>query len=210
MSKEKTMTDAMGREIPVKYVPKYDRDNDRIVQRIFERFRKARAVLEDVMIDTLEDLNAVRGVREKNDRKAEGAKGNICTTSFDGNIKVECRVRYEIALDDRVAQARELMLEYVNDALGKVVNNEAKQALLPLVQDAFKETSTGRLSMARVMSLLRVNITAPKWLEARKLLVESMKGTRGKSYIIVSQRPDRNHNFKQIRLDLADCWPTAE
>ncbi len=210
MSKEKTMVDAMGREIPVKYVPQYDRKNDRIVQRIFERFKKARTMLEDVMIDTLEDLGDVRDNREKNDRKAEGAKGNIATTSFDGNVKVECRVRYEIALDDRVTKARELMLEYVNDALGKVADNEAKMALLPLVQDAFKETSTGRLSMARVMSLLRVNITASKWIEARKLLVDSMKGTRGKSYVIVSQRPDRNHPFKQIKLDLADCWPTVE
>jgi hypothetical protein len=55
---------------------------------------------------------------------------------------------------------------------------------------------------------MRRDIRAPQWQEAKRLLSESMETRRGKSYLRVESRPDRQHDPVPIRLDIADCWPS--
>ncbi len=203
--KEATMIDSMGNAVPVRYIPKYDRERDRIVKRIHARWLKARADLEKVMVETLGDLEKLAIARgEAGVQMAE--KGNMQVSSFDGLTTVSINVRYEIHLDDRVKQARDLMLEYAK-SLASQLGGEDAQALLELIDEAFQATRSGSLSVARVLSLMRRNITAPKWQHAKKLLEESMETRRGKSYVRVEQRPSRQHDPIPVRLDIADCWP---
>ena len=57
----KTMRDNTGHDVPVKYVGKYDRLRDERTKRVLARFRKARAVLEAVVRDSLADIAAKNG-----------------------------------------------------------------------------------------------------------------------------------------------------
>ena len=57
------------------------------------------------------------------------------------------------------------------------------------------------------MSLCRRNVTAPEWTEARDMLLASLQPERGRCYIHVYSRPDMQHDFEMVRLDIADCWP---
>ena len=111
MASESTMTDAMGNQVPVRYVSKYDKARDRGVRRIHARWLKARAYLEQVMADSLDDLGKIAIVRDSAGIPS-GEKGNLQVSSFDGLITVGLNVRYEIHLDERVVKARELMLDY--------------------------------------------------------------------------------------------------
>ncbi|MEG2614007.1 MAG: DUF3164 family protein [Alistipes sp.] len=196
----------MGNVIPIKYVSKYNRQSDKTVRRIFDRYVKTRKMLEKVMDDTLADFDAIRFFRENSGAKAEGAKGNMTTRSFDGSIQVELRAQYDIILDDRIVQAREMMLGYVNTLLSDVTNEEARSVLCPIVTDAFRANRSGSLSLSRISSLLHLEVKADIWRAARQLIIDSMQGSRGKSYIRVSRRPDRQHNYRAITLDIADCW----
>jgi hypothetical protein len=130
-------------------------------------------------------------------------------SSFDGLLTVGLNVRYEIHLDERVIKARELMLDYAR-SLAEKLGGEDAQALLALIDEAFQASKSGSLSISRVLSLMRMEIKAPKWQEAKRLLVESMETRRGKSYLRVETRPDRQHDPVPIRLDIADCWPTVK
>lgn len=208
MARETTMTDAMGNEVPIRYVSPYDRARDAGVRRIHARWKKARSYLEKVMAESLEDLEKIAVARGAAGIEA-AEKGNMQISSFDGLVTVGLNVRYDIYLDERVVRARELMLDYARGLAAKLGGDDA-QALLALVDEAFQANRSGALSIARVLSLMRREIHAPQWQEARRLLAESMETRRGKSYLRVEARENRQKSPVPVRLDIADCWPEKE
>ena len=196
-----TMRDSNGQDVPVKYVSAYDKMRDKMTRRIEARFRKARKVLEDVVRDSIADLDQIAKCKE-----SLGEKGNFQARSFDALIQVSIRQQYNILLDERVVRARELMLGYVEGVLAKIGGNDA-QALKLIVAEAFKANAQGFLSTGKIMSLLRMEIDNADWREAKKILQDSIKPQKGKRYLACEVRASTQDDFRQIRLDLADCWP---
>jgi len=196
-----TMRDANGNDVPLKYVSKYDKAKDKAVRRILARFLRARELLEGVVAETIAELNALAGTKEK-----LGAKGNFSARSFDGLVQVAIRQQYNVLLDERVVRARDLMLGYVETVLAKVGGNDAA-ALRLIVAEAFKANAQGFLSTAKVMSLLRMEIDNADWREAKRILQEAIKPQKGKRYLVCERRRSTQHDFAAIRLDIADCWP---
>ncbi len=199
-----TMRDSNGNDVPTKYVSKYDKAKDKAVRKILARFRKERAALESVVADTIAELQALAQTKE-----SLGTKGNFSARSFDGLIQVSIKQQYNILLDERVVHARELMLGYISGVLAKVGGNDA-EALRLIVAEAFKANAQGFLSTGKIMSLLRMEIDNADWREAKRILQESIRPQKGKRYLLCETRPDTQHDFETIRLDIADCWPREE
>ena len=200
----KTMRDSRGHDVPVKYVSKYDRERDARVRKVHARAVKLRAAIEGYVKDSLADVEAALALKPG----GRGEKGNVALSSFDGLIRVRIEQSWHIELDERVKVARDQMLGYAK-ALCVKAGDDAK-ALFEIVEEAFAATRSGGLSIGRVLSLCRRNINAPEWVEARQMLLDSIKPERGKAYLRVEVRPDAQHDYKQIRLDVADCWPVEE
>ena len=196
-----TMRDSNGNDIPLKYVSKYDKARDKAVRKILARFLKARAMLEEVVADSIAELNALAQTKE-----SVGAKGNFSARSFDGLIQASIRQQYNIFLDERVVKARELMLGYVEGVLAKVGGNDA-QALRLIVAEAFKANAQGFLSTGKIMSLLRMEIDNADWREAKRILQEAIRPQKGKRYLVCERRASTQADFEAVRLDIADCWP---
>ena len=196
-----TMRDSNGNDIPLKYVNKYDKARDKAVRKILARFLKARAMLEEVVADSIAELNALAQTKE-----SVGAKGNFSARSFDGLIQASIRQQYNIFLDERVVKARELMLGYVEGVLAKVGGNDA-QALRLIVAEAFKANAQGFLSTGKIMSLLRMEIDNAEWREAKRILQEAIRPQKGKRYLVCERRASTQAEFRPVRLDIADCWP---
>ena len=199
-----TMRDSNGNDIPLKYVSKYDKARDKAVRKILARFLKARAMLEEVVADSIAELNALAQTKE-----SVGAKGNFSARSFDGLIQASIRQQYNIFLDERVVKARELMLGYVEGVLAKVGGNDA-QALRLIVAEAFKANAQGFLSTGKIMSLLKMEIDNADWREAKRILQDAIRPQKGKRYLVCERRYTTQGDFKPIRLDIADCWPEEE
>lgn len=199
------MIDSMGREVPRQYVSKHDRDIDRIVQRIFRRWIRARKYLEVVMADTLKDLDQALDARS-DAGIAASQKGNVSISSFDGLKNIQLKVQYQILLDERVTKARDMMLDYAR-GLAKQVGGDDGQALLAIIDETFAASKSGSLSTSKVLSLLRLDIKSKEWRAAAKLLADSIRTMRGKSYLRVEHRQSRQHMPESIKLDIADCWP---
>ncbi len=199
----RTMTDSLGNEVPAKYVGAYDKARDRTARRILARFRKARADLERVVRESVADLEALKGGKER-----VGAKGNFSAQSFDGLVSVSIRQQYSIRLDERVVRARELMLEYVNGVLDRVSGVDVS-ALRLLVEAAFRANAQGYLSTGKVLSLMRMEVASETWREAKAILQEALQPVRGKQYLACEVRESTQDDFRAIRLDIADCWPKA-
>ncbi len=203
-TKQKTMTNAHGDVVPLKYVPKYDRAKDAVVKRIQARFVKARKELEKLVVESLNDIDTLKVYQE--DGAMGGVKGNVSLTSFDGMVMVQIQQNYCIRLDERVIKAKELMFEYAKRLAGKVEGNDGA-ALLEIIKGAFEANKAGALPYAKVLGLLKLNINAAEWVEAKTLLTESIKPEKGKRYLRCFVKPDRQHDGQMIRLDIADCWP---
>ncbi len=112
-----------------------------------------------------------------------------------------------ILLDERVVRARELMLGYVEGVLAKIGGNDA-QALKLIVAEAFKANAQGFLSTGKIMSLLRMEIDNADWRKAKQILQDAIKPQKGKRYLACEVRRSTQEDFRQIRLDIADCWPS--
>lgn len=204
MAKITTMTDSMGNEIPLKYVSAYDKARDKVTRRILTKFEKARSMLETVVAESIRELDDLSKLKD-----SLGEKGNFSARSFDGLIQVAIRQQYNIRLDERVIHARELMMEYVNSVLDRVDGVDVS-ALRLLVTEAFKVNSQGFLSAGRVLSLMRMEVNNDKWREAKTILQAALKPEKGKQYLICEKRKTTQGDFKAIRLDIADCWPSPD
>ena len=202
---EKVMRDAMGNDVPLRYVGKYDRARDAATRRILKRWEAARAMLERVHAETLADIKEIAKARGEAGIDP-AAKGNMQVSSFDGNVCVSLNQRYEIKLDGRVAAAREMMLAYAQNLIKDVGGDDGK-ALLEIVRQTFEASKTGNLSMARISNLLKMNIRHGDWLAAKQMIVDAMTPEKGKCYIRVERRESRQQDMEAVRLDIADCWP---
>lgn len=198
--KENLWTDINGDQVPAKYVSKFDKARDAVSRRILKRFNAGRKVLEQIVRESIEDLDGLMQLKE-----SVGAKGNFQTSSFDGLIQVSIDQQYNIQLDARVARARELMLEYVNSELSRL--DKDTTFLRKLVEDSFRANAKGYLPISSILKLTRYEVKDARWNEARGILQDAMKPVPGKRYLNCRVRDTPQQDFKTIRLDLADCWP---
>ena len=198
--KENLWTDINGDQVPAKYVSKFDKPRDAVSRRILKRINAGRKVLEQIVRESIADLDGLMKLKE-----SVGSKGNFQTSSFDGLIQVSIDQQYNIQLDERVARARELMLEYVNSELSRL--DKDTTFLRKLVEDSFRANAKGYLPISSILKLTRYEVKDERWNEARGILQDAMKPVPGKRYLNCRVRNTTQHDFKTIRLDLADCWP---
>ena len=198
--KTKTMRDSSGNEIPLKYVDAYDKKRDKVVRAVVAETEKMRAALEKYMASTVAAMNALAG-----ERGELAERGNFSARSFDGLLEVAVRQAWTITLDERVTEARSLMLGYATKSLGKL--GQDGYVVQRLVEAAFKTDSQGFLSRTRIAELLRLHVEDAEWERGAALLQSAMTTQRGKRYVQVRKRASVQEDFRQIRLDTADCWP---
>ena len=199
MTTPKTMTDAQGQDVPLAYVKPYDRQRDRIARRCQIRWLKTRTMLERVYKETSADIETIESLAAdgRTDRHL-GKKGNFQFTSFDGLIQVARSARYELRFDERLRTAQEIIETIITEKA-----EGADADLAELVKGIFRPTSDGLLSQARVMSLFRLKIKHPRWVEAMDLIRESIESRRGKNIISVRIKPSRDAEWDSIILDIA-------
>ena len=203
MKTTRTMRDAMGNDVPVNYVKPQDKLRDRNVRRVLARFEKERNALQKLVKDCLKDIEEISSSREK-----VAEKGNFSARSFDGLIEVAVAQQYIITLDETVRKARELMLGYIAKELGPM--GDKAFVVKKIVEAAFKTDRQGFLSRSKIHELLALNVKDPDWEEGARILREAMRTAKGKRYLSCKVRPDTQHDFKAILLDIADCWPEED
>ena len=112
-----------------------------------------------------------------------GAKGNVAIVSYDGRMKIEIRTAAEVAVDERIVAAQQL----VDECLA-AWTSDAEPHLRELVQLAFRRTQTGGLSVAKLITLRRLSIRDERWQLAMQALDESLIEVSRTSYVRVFVR----------------------
>ena len=196
---QKKWIDGRGQEVPAGYVSKYDKARDKAVRHVFAGAQRLRAQMEAFMADAVATMNGLAGLKDD-----LGTRGNFSARSFDALIQISIRQSWHIRLDERVAKARELMLDYANRELESA--GEGAYLLKQMIEAAFKVDRLGFLPRSEVTKLLSYKVNDASWNEGADILRQAQTTEKGKQYLIIETRPSLQKDFAPIRLDIADCW----
>lgn len=196
-----TMTDAAGQSVPIAYVKPYDRLRDRTARRILARWQKAHAVLQRVKVETMADIRALQDAASKDAEKGRlgGDKGNVQFSTFDGLATVRLESRTTLEFDERLREAHRLIRQ-VADELAKA---SGQPDIAEIINAAFQTSAVGLLQKSRILALLRLKVRHPVWAQAMDLLRESIFARRGRTYLYVDLKADREAKPVTIPLDIA-------
>ena len=197
---QKEWIDGRGQTVPASYVSKYDKARDKAVRHVAAGAKKLRAQMEAFMADAVATMNGLAGLKED-----LGARGNFSARSFDALIQVSIRQQWHIKFDERVAKARELMLDYANRELQKA--GDGAFLLKQMIEAAFKVDRLGFLPRSEVSKLLSYKVDDVNWNAGADILRQAQTPEKGKQYLTIETRSSLQKDFEAVRLDIADCWP---
>ncbi len=190
------MEDAAGRLVPVENISERDLLCDDLVRLLAANAARLAGLVAAFKAGAFEDLDAfIELSNEKYGVKTGGAKGNAALTSFDGRLKIMVAVDEGIAFGEQLQAARALIEECIREW-----SDGARPELCTLINDAFRAAKNGKLSTARVLGLLRLEIAHPKWKLAMQALSEAVQVTGSKRYVRFYRRNGSGDGYEQIAL----------
>jgi len=199
MNEPKTMIDAQGVAVPVRYIKKYDRERDRIARRIHARFMKAQEHLRTVKRECFADIEKLVQMAEQDaEVSLGGVKGNVQFRSFDGSITVSLDMQARTEFDERLALAQKLILEAVAE-----MTAAANADLAEIARRAFEPRKSGRMDMQRIRDLRNYKVEHPKWRKACEIIGECERLVGTRQYIRVAERRAPDAKPVNITLDIA-------
>lgn len=197
----KTMKDATGQDIPVKFIPKIDLDADKKVKKILAAGKALQQKLIDYKNECLELCDGwysqLLSELKSKEKDTDNKKGNYTLFSFDRSIKVTVRIGTRIEFDSKIDIAKLKIDEYLQE-ITKGSNDEIKL----IVNQAFT-TTRGQLDSKRVLNLFTLQITHKLWKEAMELLKASIKTNITKRYMEIAER-DENGEYQTLVLQFSN------
>ena len=74
--------------------------------------------------------------------------------------------------------------------------------------DKLKALRDRKAELEAEMKDVNAEIDNADWRKAKQILQDAIKPQKGKRYLACEVRRSTQEDFRQIRLDIADCWPS--
>ena len=193
--KERTLTDAQGREFPVKVLHTEIVEKDAAVKKAMDcAIKLQERILSDKqkMIQIIENY-----LNDAARRNGLEWKGNALLISFDEKYRVEMRFREKIQFGIELQLAKQKIDECI-----KAWSADSNDNLKAIVSDAFQLDKHGQLARYRIFALRRFKIKDPVWKEAMELIDKAILVTSTKQYISFAVR-DEAGNYNKIVLNFS-------
>ena len=191
--KERTLTDAQGREFPVKVLHTEIVEKDAAVKKAMDCALK----LQERIISDKQKLIQIieKYLNDAARRNNLEWKGNALLISFDEKYRVEMRFREKIQFGIELQLAKQKIDECI-----KAWSADSNDNLKAIVNDAFQLDKNGQLARYRILRLRRYNIKDQTWKEAMELIDQAIQVVSTKQYINFYER-DESGQFRQIVLN---------
>lgn len=191
--------DSKGKLTHESVVRPIDKERDRLVKELFTQAVSVSAVLAEFKNRAFGDIAAFVSLSlEQYKVDVGGKKGNVTLYSYNGQYKIMRAIQDSMKFDERILAAKELIYQCVTEW-----TEGARPEAKAIIDHAFKTDNDGNLSVARILSLRKLDITDPRWVSAMDAIGESLQVVSSKSYIRVYERVGDTDNYRQIPLDLA-------
>lgn len=185
-----------GQEVPAAYVPKLDKQKERLTEKLLKKATDLNKKLTTFKADALSELDDFYAkLLQSNNVKSDG-KGNYSITSFSKNIKIEVSVSERIEFDEQIEIAQIKINEYISSKTEGIDND-----LLQLINQAF-QTTKGKMDTKRILGLFSLKITAAKWIEAMELIKASMSRNTSKRYLRIWKK-DAEGQYHSVDLNFS-------
>ncbi len=192
------MKDGQGRLVPDSMVKPVDKARDEIVMEIVEEALKVAGSVSSFKHKALGDIAAfVELSAEEHGVKMGGEKGNVTLRSFDGEYKIIRAIDEYMSFDEQLQVAKVLIDECIHEW-----SAGSRSEIKVLINSAFQVDKEGRINTNRILSLRKLNIEDPKWLNAMKIIGESLQVDGSKTYIRIYKR-GADGKYEHISLDVA-------
>ena len=193
--KDRTLTDAQGREISVKVLNQDILDREAAVSKAMdyalklqERIIKEKHSIIKIVEDYLNDVARRNNVEWK---------GNALLLTFDEKYKIEIRYREKIQFGIELQLAKQKIDECI-----KAWSENSNDNLNAIINEAFQVDKRGQLARYRIFALRRYKIKDPIWKEAMELIDKAILVTSTKQYISFAVR-DEAGNYNKVVLNFS-------
>lgn len=132
------------------------------------------------------------------DEKKNSKRGNFTLENFSGTQKIQIANTDSISFDEKLQVAKIKIDECLHE-----LTEGASPTIRTLIFKAFEVDKKGEVSTKNILGLKTHNITHPLWLEAMKIIDESIEIVGSKLYIRFYTRESVDKPYKHIVLSLA-------
>lgn len=193
---KKQWIDLNGNEVPAQYVPKLDKERERITLKYLAKAKKLSQQLEKLKEEMLNDCDAVYQQMLKENNVPAHSKGGYSISTFNRDAKIEVSVQERIEFDDMITVAHEKIKQFLEEKT-QGVDTDLQQ----IIHQAF-ETRRGQMDAKRVLRLFRLKINHPRWLEAMDLIKQSINRNNSKRYVRVWEK-DNQGEYRNVELNFS-------
>ena len=200
----KTMTDAVGNVVALKYVKPIDKARDRLVRKLTAEAQKLSGALAAHKARCLAEIAAFQeqaaaayGV------KLGGDKQGLELRSFDGLLRIERRASDTLTFDEKLLAAQTIINEWLAERTTGIDHD-----LVELINKAFRGRNNA-LRFGEIVRLTRLNIKGEKWAQAMDLIKESITVQSSRTHCRFYERATNQEEFALIPLDIAAVEPAA-
>lgn len=193
------MRDARGALVPVELIKAADILEDGVVQKIMGFGKALSDQVSRFKGHTFTDLGEFDALLAQEYKLTKGGpKGNRTYTSFDGLNRVSVRVADLIEFGPSLQTAKALVDECLNEW-----SADSRAEIRAIVTRAFNTDREGKINRAEIFTLLRLDITDPRWQEAMRAVREAMRVIGSKVYLRLETRATQEDKFSTVTIDLA-------
>lgn len=193
------MRDARGSLVPVEMIKASDLLEHELVQKVIGFGKDLSDQISRFKGHTFTDLGEFDALlaQEYNLTKG-GPKGNRTYLSYDGLSRVSVRVADLIEFGPQLQTAKVLVDECLNEW-----SADSRAEIRAVVTRAFNTDREGKINRSEIFTLLRLDITDPRWLEAMRAVRDAMRIVGSKVYLRLETRTSPQDKFSAITIDLA-------
>ena len=125
-------------------------------------------------------------------------KGNAKLYNFSKTKRIDVKISEHISFDERLQVAK----QKIDECLNRWAQN-AKDELKLIINDAFDVDKEGKIDTKKILALQKHKITDPLWIEAMKIINESILVLGSKEYINFYVRDDARAKWRFVNLNVS-------
>ncbi len=193
------MTDAKGALVPVENIKGQYILEDQTVRQIAYFAQLLSEQIARFKAHTFDDISAFEGIlSDEYDATVGGKKGNKTLSSYDGLFKVTVQIADRVEFGPELQVAKSLIDECLTEW-----SADSRTEIRAIITRAFNVDKEGQINRSEIYTLLRLEITDPRWQKAMTAIRDAMRVVGSKSYVRCYRRATNDGAWEPITIDLA-------
>ncbi len=196
-----------GHLVPISAIRPQQILEDELVEKIFGYARKLSAEVSRFWQHTADDVDAFQALlNQEYGVKRRGSKGNFTLTNFACTRKVQVQVQDRLRFGPELQTAKTI----IDECLESWIKEGANPNLAIVVNEAFRVSKEGQISVASILGLKSYKIEDERWAEAMKAIDDSIRKDGSKRLFRIYRRESPEAPWQPVPIDLAALAPRED